>query len=135
MNTNPLLLSCLDIVSNQFNGGKDTDELRAYVNEILPLDANRYKVTNIQGNEHKFKAEIHPKLANVTDNERFIKDYCDKNNETLRKRSPTVLSPKSIFKSVQYYRCHHKTFHQASMNPSQVLQQKPSKRIKKYGSF
>ena len=78
MDPNPLLLSCLDIVTNLFNGRKDTDELRAYVNEILSLDANRYKVTNIQGNEQKFKAEIHAKLANVADNERFIEDYCDK---------------------------------------------------------
>ena len=36
MDPNPLLLLCLDIVTNQFNGGKDTDELRAYVNEMLP---------------------------------------------------------------------------------------------------
>ena len=60
----------------------------------------------------------------------FVRNYCYKNNETLRilktrksenKTAKTVLT--------KYFRCHHNTRYEATKLPDQVLASKPTKRF------
>ena len=77
----------------------------------------------------RFRGQVECRLENINTVEKFVRDYINANNETLRKLTPTIPSKKSPYSIILYYRCHHKTYHQPSMNPSDVLQELPSKRF------
>ena len=125
-----MVLACLDKVNNQFSGSTNTGELLAYVDELLPLPKDSYKVVTVKGTFKRFKAQVECRLENINTVEKFVRDYINANNETLRKLTPTKQSKKSPYSIILYYRCHRKMYHQPSMNPSDVLQELPSKRFK-----
>ena len=124
------VLKCLNVIRNQFSGSTDTDELFTYVKEILPIPNENYKVVSVKGTSERFKAEVQCKLESVAAAEIFVNKYVSSNKETLRKLTPKIPSVKSPYSIILYYRCQHKTYHQPSMNPTNVLQQRPSKRLK-----
>ena len=124
------ILACLDLVNDQFSGSKDTNELFTYVEEILPVPKDSFKILSVKGSSEKLKTQVQCQLQNVEEVEVFVKNYMDANNETIRKLTPKFPSTKSPYSTILYYRCQHKTYHQPSMNPCSVLQRRPSKRLK-----
>lgn len=128
------VLSCLNAIKNQFKGGKNTEELFACLEEIIPVSLEEYKVESIEGDVNKFKAYIDCRLVSVEEVGKFVASYNIKTNETLRKLTPTYPSEKNEYSACFYYRCQHKTGHQTSMNPKEVLRKKPSKRLKNTNS-
>ena len=89
-----------------------------------------YEVLSIEGDTNKFKARIDCNILDVEGVANFVESYTKRTNETLRKLSPTYPSEKNEYSVCLYYRCEHKTGHQPSMNPKEVLRKKPSKRLK-----
>ena len=124
------VLSCLNVIKNQFKGSKDTEELFACIRELLPIRGDLYEVLLIEGDANKFKARIDCNIPDVEGVANFVESYTKRTNETLRKLSPTYPSEKNEYSVCLYYRCQHKTGHQPSMNPKEVLRKKPSKRLK-----
>lgn len=91
---------------------------------------------DVKGTSNNFKANIKADFKNEADVDLFVRYYGHKNNETLRilktrksgnKKAKTVL--------VKYFRCHHNTRHEATKLPDQVLESKPTKRLKNTNCF
>ena len=109
------ILSCVDRVLNCFNNGsEDTEELFQSFKEILPIPDSSYKIISVKGDVGKFKGSIKCNLNSVEDIECFVQNYEKQGNEKLRKLSPSFPGSKSAYSFIQYYRCHHKTYHQPS---------------------
>ena len=123
---NENIASCLRTVKTQFQG-KEID-LKERVGEILPL--HNFNIISATGTPEKFKTLIACALHNESDIEIFIKNYCAKNNETLRKKTPRKPGERSEYAFIYYYRCHHKTYNQRSMNSARIIREKPSRRQK-----
>ena len=95
-------------------------ELIEMLRDILPFDD--YKVASVKGNKKNFKAVIECKQEDSEDAIRaFMIQYNQKTSETLWKLTPNFPSEKNCFYKYVYFRCHHKTNHEATMNPSKVL--------------
>ena len=124
MNSEAAILQSL---RSEYDGGTNTEELLASVQELLPLSAKDYKVIKVQGLSSKYVATVECKIEEI---DLFITQYMERKSETLRKMSIQTLSEKNSFETVTPYRCHHHTYHQPSMNPVRALKEKPSKRIK-----
>ena len=92
------ILACLDLVNDQFSGSKDTNELFTYVEEILPVPKDSFKIS-VKGSSVKLKTQVQCQLQNVEEVEVFVKNYMDANNETIRKLTPKFPSTK---KSIQH---------------------------------
>ena len=85
----------------------------------------------VNGSVRKLKASFECNLKNETEVKSFVSSYMQLSNETLRQNSsPHHLSEKNAYSEAFYYRCHHKTRCQSTMNPVELLKEKPSKRIK-----
>ena len=88
-------------------------------------------IVNVEGNTSKFKASIKVGFKSEDDIVAFIKNYANpmKNNETLRV-SKTRKAQRSNHVLVKYFRCHHKTRHEGTKFPDQILASDPNKRFK-----
>ena len=60
----------------------------------------------------------------------YIKNYGQKNNETLRiLKTKKLLNENANTLVVKYFRCHHNTRHEATKRPGEVLASKPTWRF------
>ena len=107
----------------------DTVELGEALRNILPFED--YKVVFVDGNRRKFKAVVECKQLDSDDAIKlFMKNYNQKTSETVRKLTPKFPSKQNPFYKYIYFRCHHKTNHEATMDPCEVLSKNPSRRFK-----
>ena len=81
----------------------------------------------VKGSVKFFKASVD---CNIVSEDEFVNNYKLKSDETLRKLTPKYSGNKSAFEKLVYFRCHHNTRHQPTMNSKNVLLSKPSKRFK-----
>ena len=125
-----LCLKSINLVNNEFICTENTQELFTRVEDILPLHTEEFKVEYVQGTVEKFKTYVKCNLNCNTEIDTFIGRYNTKNNETLRVSRTKNPSDKSPYKLVKYYRCHHNTRYEGTMNPSEVFAEIPFKRIK-----
>ena len=116
-------------IEESFPGLQNTSELEQRVQDIVPWVKGDYKLQNVIGNITKFKASIACNLSNAADIEKFVDNYNSKNGETLRISSSRA-GKKSPYTLIKYYRCHHNTRYQKTMDAADVLSRNPSKRIK-----
>ena len=127
-------LTTLQNIRRQFDGGKhNTNELVHTVIELLP-DGYDISVDDVRGELQKFKAVLSiKKLETLEDASSFAKKYEEKTNQTLRRETPITHGKKNEFGTSIYYRCHHRTHHQNTMNVDEVLSNNPAKRFKNTG--
>lgn len=112
-----------------FPGLSDTEELKACVLDLLPLEHQDIKSLTVQGTLSKFKSSFNCALPE--DNiEKFIEAYNKKTNETLKLAVSKKLSVKSGYEVNKTFRCHHNTRYAGTENSTLVLSQKPAKRFK-----
>ena len=71
-------------LQNEFSGEANTGELLDRVQEILPLENTEYKIVDVKGTSKNFKANIKVDFKNEEEVDLFVRNYCYKNNETLR---------------------------------------------------
>ena len=129
MNVRELCLNSLNSVRNNFNDAANTEELFHRVQHIFPLNKDEYKIEYAQGVTEKFKAHVKCNIS-VNNVDSFIQQYNKQNNETLRISRTKRPSDNSPYSLVKYYRCHHNTRYEGTMNPPKVLAETPCKRIK-----
>ena len=67
----------LDLVNNQFSGSNDTNELFTYVEEILPVPKDSFKILSVKGSSEKLKTKVQYQLQNVEEVEVFVSNYMD----------------------------------------------------------
>ena len=121
------MTSILSSFRAHFINVENTEELIAAVKDILPLKEESYKIVNVRGSIKKFIASID---CHITSTEEFLKSYQDKTNETLRALTPKYPSEKSSYKKYLYFRCHHNTQYQGTMNSRVKVKKNPSQRFK-----
>ena len=66
----------------KFNGYKNTEELVNTVHETIGYYGN--KVVNVEGTIHKYKASLKANIKSKEEADKFIKDYCIRNNESVK---------------------------------------------------
>ena len=86
----------------------------------MPMNTKHYKIVKVEGNTTKFKASIKVGFKNEEDINTLIKYYAMKNSKTLRV-SMTRKAQGSSHILVRYFECHHKTRHQGTKFPDQIL--------------
>ena len=128
--TATLAATALQSLRTEFNGASNTEELFATVRELLPLNSECYKIVNVEGRVTKFLATMDCCFSDDAEVHLFVKNYMERTSETLRKMSTHKPSEKNKFEVVFPFRCHHRTYHQPTMNPAAVLKRKPSKKLK-----
>ena len=107
--------NALDNFRNMFAGAIDTEELFCCVRELIPVDD--YKIKSVEGKSDHFKALLHCKLQTEQEIQNFVELYSKKTSETLRiLTAPKRPGKRSLYERIYYYRCHHKTFCQSTMN-------------------
>ena len=109
------------------NKAANTEELLSCVKEILPLEY--YNVISVKGTNLCFQASAECDLR-TDEVANFVENYTAKTNETLRKLTPKIPSKGNVYEKMHYFRCHHKTHYENTMNHIKVARQKPSKRFK-----
>ena len=127
-------MSSLENFRSRFINVENTIELFNVVEDILPFKSDRFKIINAVGSIKAFKASID---CQIDSEDTFAQEYQEKNNETIRKRTPKY-PKKTQYEKCVYYRCHHNTRYQATMSGKEKLQKNPSKRYIKnvfYGIF
>ena len=91
------------------------------------LKENKNKVKYVKGSVKVFKASVD---CNIVSEDEFVNNYKQKSYETLCKLTPKYPGNKSAFDKLVYFRYHHNTRHQPTMNSKNILLSKPSKRFK-----
>lgn len=125
-----MLQSMLE-VKNGYSEAENTTELLSCVKRVMPLPDTDYKIINVKGTTTKFKASVECSLKNADDLNKFITNYNMKNNETLKvSKTRIVTCEKSPYQTIKYFRCHHNTRYEPTMNPKDILCDKPQKRFK-----
>ncbi len=104
---------------NKFAGEVNTNDLVNRAKEILPINSSEYKILNVEGTNTKFKASVKANLI------LFIKNYGQKNNETLR----ILKTKKSLHENANTLVVKYFTRH-ATKRPGEVLASKPTWRFK-----
>ena len=79
-----ILVKAIANLQNEFPGEANTGELLDRAQEILPLDNTEYKIVDVKGTSKNFKANIKVDFKNEEELDLFVRNYCYKNNETLR---------------------------------------------------
>ena len=79
-----ILEKAITKLQNEFSGEANTGELLDRVQEILPLKNTEYKIVDVKGTSKNFKANIKVDFKNEEEVDLFVRNYCYKNNETLR---------------------------------------------------
>ena len=120
-------MSTLRSFRARFINVENTDELVAVVKDVLPLKEDEYRIQNVKGSVKKFKASIECK---INSEENFLNNYKENTNETLRRLTPKYPGEKSLYKRSVYFRCHHNTQYQGTMNSKTKIMSRPSQRFK-----
>lgn len=112
-----------------YPGLSNTEELKACVLDLLPLQQQDIKSLTVQGTLSKFKSTFYCALPE--DNlDKFIEAYNKKTNETLKLAVSKKLTAKSGYELNKTFRCHHNTRYNGTVNSVRVLSEKPAKRFK-----
>ena len=112
------------------SGLKNTDELKACAQELLPLGENEGMLLDVRGNTNKFKFSYKCKISDIEGIKNFIKLYTEKNDETLRISKIKSLTCKSSYIHVHYYRCQHNTRNPKTKDTKKLPSEKPFRRLK-----
>ena len=71
------------LVTNlKFNGFKNTEDLVDAVHDTL--GNFNVKVNSVEGTVERFKASVRANIKDINEVQKFIKDYSENNNETLK---------------------------------------------------
>ena len=118
-----------EIENNDYPGLSDTEELKACLFDLLPLQQDNIRSLTVQGTLNKFKAIFYCALPE--DNlEKFISSYNKKTNETLKLAISKSLTSKSGYEINKTFRCHHNTRYHGTKDTAKVFEEKPAKRFK-----
>ena len=114
----------------KFPGLENTDELKACVQELIPFKYDEFMITNVRGNTDRFKFSLKCKIADVEEIKRFVRNYTERNNETLRISKNKKLSNQSSYLHIHYYRCQHNTRNPNTRDAKKIITERPCKRFK-----
>jgi hypothetical protein len=79
-----LLDATISDLKAAFFGQKNSKELLSRVEDIIPIESQKYNVVGVKGNDVRFKATIKTNyLKDEDDITNFVKNYRVKNAETL----------------------------------------------------
>ena len=109
---------CLVDYRSAFAGPKNTPEVEDHANDLLSLDANKYKMIEVSDTVEKLKIKA---LASIPCEDEFIRSYCEKNNETFRSQT--------VNNNSKYYRCKHKTRYRNTMEVEAYMREHPNARM------
>jgi hypothetical protein len=92
-----------------FFGEENTKGLISRIEEIMPIESQKYEVVSVKGNDVRFKAIIKTKfLKDEGDIENFVKTYGLKNGETLRiTKTKKLPNTRGQYCLMKYFRCQH----------------------------
>ena len=79
-----LLQKSISNVQNAFTGPKNTQELIAQVQKVMPMNPLHYEILCVKGQTSAFSAKIDVRLKSEEHINAFINGYGSRNNETLR---------------------------------------------------
>ena len=117
----------IESLRSQFINVSNTQELLDNVADKLD-NLCEYKIQQVQGSVRNFKCIVD---CNIADANAFIASYNEKSNETLKISSTKrTNSTKNVFVEYKYFRCHHNTRYQPTMNFRHILVEKPFIRFK-----
>ena len=125
-----ILSSCIAEVNREFRDSLDYNKLAKCVQEIIPLDKEQYKITEVTGTDEKFKCSIKASVENI---ETFVSNYMSQNGETLRldkvKNKENMRASRGDYSTIKYYRCKHNTRNEKTREVANILQCKPNRRF------
>ena len=127
-----ILEAAISDLKATFVGQENTKELISRIEEIMPIESQKYEVVNVTGNDVRFKATIKTKsLKDEGDIENFVKNYGIKNGETLRiSKTKKLPNTRGEYYLIKYFRCQHYTRYESTKCPGDILATKPNKRFK-----
>ena len=126
-----LLQTSISNVQNAFTGPKNTQELIAQVQKVMPMNPLHYEKLCVKGQTSAFSAKIDVRLKSEEHINAFSNGYGSRNNEALRISKTTRISTvQNPFHLVKYFRCHHNTRYEATSFASDILTVNPRKRFK-----
>jgi hypothetical protein len=129
MDIDEVFAAAAEEIENLYPGLSNTEELKAYVLDLLPLEQKNIKSLTVQGTLSKFKSTF--SCALPEDNlDKFIEAYNNKTNETLKLAVSKKLTAKSGYELNKTFRCHHNTRYDGTEDSVRVLSEKPAKRFK-----
>ena len=121
----------MDIITfrSRFINVCNTQELIDNLLDKLPFNSdNNCKIQHVQGSIKCCKCTVD---CNINDVDNFVSRYNEKTNETLKVASTkSIKSRKNEFIQYVYFRCHHNTRYQPTMNSKEIIKEKPFKRFK-----
>ena len=118
-----------EIENNDYPGLSYTEELKACLFDLLPLQQDNIKSLTVQGTLSKFKATFYCTLPE--DNlDKSISSYNKKTNETLKLAISKRLTPKSGYEMNKTLRCHHNPRYHGTKDSAKLLEENPAKRFK-----
>ena len=114
-----------EIENSVYPGLSDTEELKACVFDVLPLQQNIESLT-VQATLSKFKAIFCCALSedNLDD---FITSYNKQTNETLKLAISKSLTATSGYEVNNTFHCHHHTRYDETKNSVRVLKKNHQK--------
>ena len=126
-----LLDATISDLKAAFFGQKNSKELLSRVEDIIPIESQKYNVVSVKGNAVRFKATIKKNyLKDEDDITNFVKNYRVKNAETLWiSKTKKFQNATGEYNLAKYYRCQHNTRHEGTMCPEDILATKPNIRF------
>ena len=115
-----------EIENSVYPGLSDTEELKACVFDLLPLQQQDIESLTVQGTLSKFKAIFCCALSedNLDD---FITSYNKQTNETLKLAISKSLTATSGYEVNNTFHCHHHTRYDETKNSVRVLKKNHQK--------
>ena len=98
----------------------DTDELKSKLQDILPYKKG-YKIISVLGSVKKFQGFVECSVLSLEGFKEFVEKYGRKNDETIRMLTPKYPKAKNVHHKSIYFRYHHRTRYQKTMNAKEVL--------------
>ena len=95
----------------------DTDELKSMLQDIFPFDKKGYKIISVLGSVKKFQGFVECSVLDTPEGfKEFVEKYWRKNDEKIRMLTPKYPKAKNVHHKSIYFRCHHRTRYQKTMN-------------------
>lgn len=116
----------LSNLRNRFQDAPDTDGLKKFIGNMLPLQD--FLISQVNGCNKRFIGKIYTNFRSEEEITDFIVNYNDRNNETLRLFGNNGENNEFLFR--RYYRCQHFTRNERTKDSHLVLSAKPFKRLK-----
>ena len=123
-------LAAKELEQAVFGGLSDTEELKACVFDILPIEPRDVKTLSVKGTISRFKAELCCSLSSNANIEEFVSAYSRQTVETLNIAASKRVGKKSKYEQYKVFRCHHNTRYAGTRHTQQILERNPAKRFK-----